>query len=122
MTPERWRQITEIFHGAIAIRDAAAREAYLHDVCSDDPLLRAEIDSRLAAHGDGTESIDTAPPVAVGGTSRLTAGTMLGPYQVEHLLGAGGMGEVYRAHDSRLGRTVAVKILPPHLGASPQLL
>jgi serine/threonine protein kinase len=122
MTPERWRQITEIFHGAIAIRDAPAREAYLHDACSDDPLLRQEIDSLLAAHVDGTSSIDAPLPQAVSITHRLAPGTMLGPYRVEELIGAGGMGEVYRAHDSRLGRAVALKTLPIHLRANPQLL
>src|ERR1700761_9473424 len=45
----------------------------------------------------------------------LTSGTKLGPYEIQSPLGAGGMGEVYRARDSRLGRTVAIKILPAHL-------
>src|SRR5277367_5064017 len=51
----------------------------------------------------------------------LSAGTKLGPYQIESLLGAGGMGEVYRALDSRLQRTVAIKILPAHLSSNPEL-
>src|SRR5271154_3465867 len=51
----------------------------------------------------------------------LTSGTKLGPYQIESLLGAGGMGEVYRALDSRLQRTVAIKILPAHLSSNPEL-
>jgi eukaryotic-like serine/threonine-protein kinase len=51
----------------------------------------------------------------------LNSGTMLGPYEIESLLGAGGMGEVYRARDTRLQRTVAIKILPAHLSSSPEL-
>ena len=49
----------------------------------------------------------------------LSAGTRLGPYEVVAPLGAGGMGEVYRARDPRLGREVAIKVLPPHLSSSP---
>ena len=49
----------------------------------------------------------------------LTSGTKLGPYQIESLLGAGGMGEVYRARDTRLDRTVAIKVLPQHLADTP---
>src|SRR5947207_2327533 len=51
----------------------------------------------------------------------LTAGTRLGPYEIEAPLGAGGMGEVYRARDPRLGRSVAIKVLPGHLSASPEV-
>jgi len=50
----------------------------------------------------------------------LTSGTKLGPYEIQSPLGAGGMGEVYRARDTRLERTVAVKILPSHLSSSPE--
>ena len=49
----------------------------------------------------------------------LAAGTRLGPYEIVSPLGAGGMGEVYRARDARLHRTVAIKVLPPHLSVDP---
>ena len=50
----------------------------------------------------------------------LSSGTRLGPYEIQCPLGAGGMGEVYRARDTRLGRTVAIKILPSHLSCNPE--
>jgi serine/threonine protein kinase len=51
----------------------------------------------------------------------LTSGTKLGPYEIQSLLGAGGMGEVYRARDTRLGRDMAIKVLPAHLSSDPDL-
>ena len=57
----------------------------------------------------------------IGSPMTLPSGTKLGPYEIESLLGTGGMGEVYRARDVRLQRTVAIKILPAHLSSSPDL-
>jgi len=53
-------------------------------------------------------------------SAKLVAGSRLGPYEIEGPLGAGGMGEVYRARDTRLDRTVAIKVLSPQLAADPQ--
>ena len=116
MTPDRWRQVTEIFHAALA-RDAAARDAFLRDACQGDPSLRKEVDALVAAHGDaGSFGSD---PLFPDGAPRLAPGTRLGTYVIEGLLGAGGMGEVYRARDTELGRQVAIKILPGAWLADP---
>ena len=52
----------------------------------------------------------------------VTSGTRFGSYEIQSLLGAGGMGEVYRAHDARLGRTIAIKVLPDALASDPDRL
>jgi serine/threonine protein kinase/Tol biopolymer transport system component len=121
MTPERWRQITDVFHTALA-RDTAAREAFLEQACGADRDLRGEVDAMLAAHRDAGRFGESAVRGLDSVPLRLAAGAALGPYRIDGLIGAGGMGEVYRAHDSRIGRDVAIKVLPTEYAANAERL
>ena len=118
VTPDRWREITDVFHGVLA-REGAARETFLVEACKADASLRAEVEALVAAH-DQAGSFGEAP-VFEPALDQLAPGARLGAYRIEALIGAGGMGEVYRARDTRLDRTVALKILTPRLRAAPDL-
>jgi serine/threonine protein kinase len=126
MEPERWRQVERLYHAALE-RATEERAAFLDGACADDEALRREIES-LLAFDDRAELFIETPPDDIAAEmialehSRSMAGRTLGHYRIDSLLGAGGMGEVYRARDTRLSREVAIKILPEELSDNPDAL
>jgi len=108
MTPERWHNIEELYNAALA-RNGNERVRVLQQA---DPDLRREVESLLAQEG----SLPTPEPIEATRTM-LVAGAQLGPYKVEALLGEGGMGQVFRALDTRLNRLVAIKTSHQHFDA-----
>ena len=126
MTPNRWEQITEIYTAALELK-SGERIIFLDEICAGDADLRREVESLLAANSEAGDFIDE--PVAKNIASVFAVeespsliGKNLGHYQIISRLGAGGMGEVYLAKDSRLNRLVALKTLPVSLLKHPNYL
>lgn len=123
MTPERWQRVKDLFHAA-ADRPTDERAAFLEGACASDHEVRVQVESLLAhdrstrghsvsGHGVAALIADERAQLIDAALSehRLEPGHLVGPYRVIELLGAGGMGEIYKATDTRLGRTVALKLI-----------
>lgn len=113
MTPERWQQLKQIFQSALELR-SAERSAFLSQACAGDPALRSEVESLICSHdqaGDSIEAMAAEAATEMLDNERLTVGKQIGHYQVLNQIGRGGMGEVFLAQDTRLGRKVALKLL-----------
>src|SRR5262245_18642440 len=124
MTPERWQQVDKLFEQALE-KEPDRRGPFLDEACVGDAELRQEVESLLAYDRQArqfinqpalqlaAEKVASEPPSLVG--------RKLGPYQIQSVLGAGGMGEVYKAKDTRLNRSVAIKGLPRYLSERADL-
>ena len=138
MTDARWPRVKALFEAAVE-RPADERDAFLAAETSDDDALRREVESLLVWDASEVDFLDqlpvaseamladsfAAPPASTEDTpfhTALTAGLQVGPYEVVAPLGAGAMGEVYRAYDTRLNREVALKVLPELFALDPDRL
>src|SRR5262249_6120534 len=125
MTPERELEIERLCQAALE-HDPIERARFLADACQGDSGLRREVEA-LLEHATAADQFIETPALNVAArlaTTRptMSVGSRIGPYELLSRLGAGGMGDVYRARDSQLGRDVAIKLLPSIFLSDPDRL
>jgi eukaryotic-like serine/threonine-protein kinase len=126
MDLERWKRIDSVFSEALRL-EPDKRSMFLEEVCRTDADLKKEVEALLSSDGQSVSLIEGAPgQIALdllgGKQERFSAGVAIGPYKIQSVIGAGGMGEVYRAIDMRLKREVAIKVLPSEYSNDPERL
>jgi Tol biopolymer transport system component len=127
MTPERWQKIEQLYHLTLE-REENQRTAFLCEVCAGDAALLREVESLLAQENRVEQFLEkpamdvAARMLAENQSPSSLIGRQFGSYKIVSLLGAGGMGEVYQAHDTKLRRDVAIKVLPAAFVGDPERL
>jgi hypothetical protein len=127
MDTPRWNRVKEVFQAALELAPQE-RAVFLRQTCGDDAPLQLEVESLLVAHERAGSFVDrpidseeAARRLGIGDHA-LQSGDLLGSFEIMEFLAAGGMGEVYRARDTRLGRDVAIKTLPSVFTTDPERL